>query len=66
MVGTHKDSKGSKAQTTFEIESFGKSYGLYAQERENESAVLLKKICGLRANFQETIPYRYNAKILTA
>jgi hypothetical protein len=44
MVGTHKDSKGSKAQPIFEIENFGKSYGLHTQERENTSAVLQRKL----------------------
>ena len=39
MVGTHKDSKGSRAQPTFEMEKFAKSYGLYTQEMEMQSAV---------------------------
>ena len=37
-VGTRKDSKGSKAQPIFEVENFGKSYGLHTQESENCSA----------------------------
>jgi hypothetical protein len=44
MVGTHKDSKGRKDLPTFEIENFGKPYGLHTQQRENTSVVLQRRL----------------------
>uniref|UniRef100_A0A0A9EH83 Uncharacterized protein n=1 Tax=Arundo donax TaxID=35708 RepID=A0A0A9EH83_ARUDO len=52
MVGTHIDSKGSKAQPIFGVENFDKSYDLNT---------LKTFFC-----FQETKAYQYNAKTGTA